>query len=686
MPGPAYAEASEGGCTPMKITSRRFGRSTAHENDDEGMGGGDYPTVVSDLSVHPEVQVIPDAVYPELPASPDPAYTGADEDFWGSVGTQQEKQGRWRRSRAGHSVDEADYPGVVVLPDVSVEPPLQVIPDVDGLQTQAQQPPNDGDDNFWSSVGNEPEQAPRPWWRRRTTYAVATVLVTVIAVVVSLIAFSGPQVKNKHIAYTFPVEAFPQTGVTVSRTWTLYGGQHPSLHGDLTFYSSRSDQVTVEELLPSSLVSQASKVTFIPQPKIVSESPVVASYAISSALDGVTSAEYTVPLPATTPYTLAVLHKWAAEQSAQSGQRYLRSHTLQSIHLTPASIVVKKGGAAYQLAISGLQQDGTPAPTIAFGTAKWSVDNPKIAKVSSKGQVTGLLPGKTTVRAVIGKLTATATVTVSAAADVKATPPLKPLTADGLQNLTPQSFATSIGVLAEGPTNTPTHTPTHKPTTGGTKPVVPPPPPPPTVCSNPVGGVSASVAANFSSITVTWGAPAAAAGCTVSSYVVTGTDNGNQLGVQSFGPGSGSAVFGGLSQGSAAQNFSFSVDVGYAQISNAPAQGASATIPAAPPPPPPPPTCTTAQESGPSNLSAVANDPANPDAFTVSWTPANVDPASSCTVQSEAATVDGAPVTDWCAVAAATRGGPQHAVVLAPTTTLWRRHRLRAAPFPFTAP
>ena len=265
-------------------------------------------------------EVIPEQVYPELPQAPDPAYNGSDEDFWGSVGTESEKTRRWRRTRADHPVDEAEQPRVVILPDVSVEPPLQVIPDVDGLQTLTEQPPNYGDGgNFWSSVGTEPEQAPRPWWRRRTTYAIATVLVTVVAVVVSLIAFSGPQVKNKRIAYTFPVEAFPQTGVTVSRTWTLYGGQHPSLHGDLTFYSSRSDQVTVEEILPSSLVSQASQVTFIPKPTIVSQNPVVASYSISSALDGVTSAEYTIPLPATTPYTLAVLHKWAAEQSADSG-------------------------------------------------------------------------------------------------------------------------------------------------------------------------------------------------------------------------------------------------------------------------------------------------------------------------------------------------------------------------------
>ena len=640
----------------MKITSRRFGRSTAHENDDEGMGGGDYPTVVSDLSVHPEVQVIPDAVYPELPQTPEPAFNGADEDFWGSVGTQQEKQPRWRRARADQSVDQAERPDVVILPDVSVEPPLQVIPDVDSLRTQNQQPPNDGDDNFWSSVGTEPEKAPRPWWRRRSTYAVATVLVTVIAVVVSLIAFSGPQVKNKRIAYTFPVEAFPQTGVTVSRTWTLYGGQHPSLHGDLTFYSSRSDQVTVEELLPSSLVSQASKVTFIPKPKIVGENPVVASYSISSALDGVTSAEYTIPLPATSPYTLAVLHKWAAEQSAESGQRYLRSHTLQSIHLTPASIVVKKGGAAYQLAISGLQQDGTPAPTIAFGTAKWSVANPKIAKVSSKGQVTGLLAGKTTVRAVIGKLSATATVTVSAAANVKPTPPLKPLKADGLLNLSPASFPSSIGVLSNGPTIDPVTgkpvTAPHQPPPVNPPPVNPPPvnPPPPVCPTAPPAPSEATVfATSDTSVAVSWGAPSIPAGCgfTLTGYSVSGSDGAGTALSAIVPAGGSSAAFSNLPAGAV----SLSVVASYGAVNSA-AVGASTTVNGPPaPPPPPPPVCDPAtQDFGPTGLAASAPDPANPDTFTVSWTPASVAAGSPCSVTSEAATVDGAPVSNGAAL------------------------------------
>ena len=81
----------------MKITSRRFGRSTAHEVVDEGMGGGDYPIIGPDLSVHHDLQVIPEQSYPELPAAPHASYSGTDEDFWGSVGSEPDKTRRlWR--------------------------------------------------------------------------------------------------------------------------------------------------------------------------------------------------------------------------------------------------------------------------------------------------------------------------------------------------------------------------------------------------------------------------------------------------------------------------------------------------------------------------------------------------------------------------------------------------------------
>jgi hypothetical protein len=552
----------------MKTTSRRFGRSTAPETLDEGMGGGDYPTIVSDLSVDSPIRVIP----------------GAGPD---------------------------------------------------GLTVTTDAPQYVEDDNFWGT--GEKEKKSRPWLHARRTWYIATAIGCIVALVATMVALNtGGGHQTKRVSYTFPVEAFPQAGVTVSRTWTIYGGKNPTLQGNLIFYSSRSDVVTVEELLPKSLVTKASQVTFLPKPHVVSEDPVVVSYSIAPALDGVTSVTYQFPIPGG-DITPAALHAWVAEQSTESGQHYLASHKLASVHITPASIVVKKGGAAYQLAVSGLQSDGQAAPTVAFGSAKWSVANPKIAKVSSKGLVTGLAAGKTTVKATVGKLSATAAVVVSAAQNVKVTPPLKPLTAQSLSGPGPTGFPSSIGILSTGApavthAKTPVKTPVKKPTTGHTTspppvvpPVIPPVVPPPVVCTAPPSGGVSAVASDATTIVVSWTAPVVPAGCTLSAYFLSGTGVAPQvLSDTAF-------TYSGLAAGT----YSFSVSVGYstsgAPVTSSAVGSVGVTIQA-----PPPPTCVNGLPTG-----LAANPTANPGEATVSWASGAPDTGAGCTVLADSAVVDG---------------------------------------------
>ncbi len=528
-----------------------------------------------------------------------------------------------------------DYP--VVVSDLSVDSPVQVIPDAgaDAPTTVAEPPQYGDDDNFWGS--GDRERKPRPWLHARRTWYIATAIGCIVALVATMVSLNtGGDKPTKHIAYTFPVEAFPQSGVTVSRTWTLYGGKNPTLQGSLIFYSSRSDEVTVEELLPKSLVTKASQVTFLPEPRIVSEDPVVASYSIAPALDGVTSVTYQFPVPGG-DLSLAALHRWAAEQTTESGQRYLASHRLASVHITPSSILVKKGGASYQLALSGLQSDKQAAPTVAFGDATWSVANPKIAKVSSKGLVTGLAVGKTTVRAVVGKLSATATVVVSAAPSVKATPPLKPLTPGAPLVLTPTGDITSLGPI-QNPPVTVTHpkTPaTHKPPvathTTSPPPVTPPVITPPVVCSAPAPlGVSAAAGADGISVAVSWTPPAVPAGCSFSAYLLSGS------GVAPQALSGTSFTYTGLAAGT----YSFSVSIGYSTSGSPVTSGAVASnaVTIAGPPPPPPPVCDPATETAPAGVSAAAT--ANAGEVAVSWGSAGA--VSPCAVASYVVNVDGA--------------------------------------------
>ncbi len=556
-----------------------------------------------------------------------------------------------------------DYP--VVISDLSVDSPIQVIPDpaTDELSVAAEPPLYGDDENFWGT--GDKEKKPRPWLHARRTWYIATALGCILALVATMVTLNaGGDKPTKRVAFTFPVEAFPQTGVTVSRTWTIYGGKHPTLQGSLIFYSSRSDEVTVEELLPKSLVTKASQVSFLPKPRIVSEDPVVASYTIAPALDGVTSVTYQFPIPAG-DLSMAALHRWAAEQTTETGQRYLASHQLASVHITPASIVVKKGGAPYQLAVSGLLTNQDAAPTVAFGDATWSVANPKIAKVSSKGLVTGLAAGKTTVKATVGKLSATATVVVSAAKNVKVTPPLKLLTPGASLSLTPAGdvIPSSIGPIPSSGGSGGNHkvkkppVTTHKPpvTTHSPPPVVVPPvtPPvitPPVVCSAPApGGVSAA-AVDGTTISVTWTPPAAAAGCTLSAYFLSGTGVAPQvLSDTSF-------TYSGLAAGT----YSFSVSAGYttsgAPVTSGSVGSAAVTIAG---PPPPPPVCDPTTETPPGGLAATPTGTA--DEFTVSWGDAGA--TSPCAVTGETGAVDGGPVVNGGVVTLTT--GPHTLTVTA---------------------
>jgi Bacterial Ig-like domain (group 2) len=610
----------------MKTTSRRFGRLTAPGTMDEGMGGGDYPTVLSDLSVDSPIRVIPDTGPDGLSVSTEPPQYVADDNFWGT-GARDKKLWPW--SRAGRTT-----------PDTSP----------DDVSPAPEPPQNGGDDNFWGTRDNE--QKPRPWWRASRTYFIATAVIAVLAVVATMLSFSGGSSQSKRVSYTFPVEAFPQAGVTVSRTWTIYGGKHPSLQGSLVFYSSRSDEVTIEELLPKSLVTKASQVTFLPKPHVVSEDPVVVSYSIAPALDGVTSVTYQLPIPGG-DISLATLHRWASEQTTESGQRYLASHTLASVHITPASIVVKKGGAPYQLAVSGLQSDGQAAPTVAFGSATWSVANSKIAKVSSKGLVTGLTAGKTTVRAVVGKLSATANVVVSAAANVKATPPLKPLLAGPLSGLGPNSTPSSIGVLSTGtpvvthhakkPVTTPKPPVTHTP-----PPVTTPVTPPSPLCNTATMVAPSGLAATPSSTTagavsVSWGSASSTSPCpAVSGYTVfvdgvpTTGSTGNGTALSGLAGGAHTlTVYATFTNGSSLPSAGLSFVAPVLCSDGVTVTTDAATCPA------PPPVC----DPGTQVVPAVSATPGStPGEVEVSWTDA-VSNSPCILVTGYAATVDGTPVS-----------------------------------------
>jgi serine/threonine-protein kinase len=208
----------------------------------------------------------------------------------------------------------------------------------------------------------------------------------------------------------FPMQKFPELGVTEDRTWTVSGGQHPTLHGVLVFHTTRNVPAEIDEQLPKSLVQHASQVTFKPQPKVVSDDPVV-EYTLAAQAGQTVTATYDVPI-SDTDVSLGAMQRWAAEQIADTGAAYRMTHTVDSMSFqtNPVSVPV---GSQVALQLVGKLANGTPAPTVAFGGATYKSSSDPVATVSKLGVVTGVSPGTTIVTATLSGRTALVYVNVA---------------------------------------------------------------------------------------------------------------------------------------------------------------------------------------------------------------------------------------------------------------------------------
>lgn len=233
----------------------------------------------------------------------------------------------------------------------------------------------------------------------------AVVLVTTVGI--THFAKTG-RTPLEQFTYSFPEESYPALGVTLTRVWTITGGNEPTLEGDLFFHANGKKAVTIEEVLPSSFGD--ARVSFKPEPMI--ESAHIVRYALP-AQAGLVTDSYSVPVQGS-DVSMATLKQWAAQQRVESSARYRRTHPteqLASLSLSPRKVTVTAGRTT-QLVVQGKDSNGTAAASLELAGARFSVANPKIAEVSPTGLVTGLSPGKTTIRISSGRISAASEVTV----------------------------------------------------------------------------------------------------------------------------------------------------------------------------------------------------------------------------------------------------------------------------------
>ncbi len=265
----------------------------------------------------------------------------------------------------------------------------------------------------------------------------------------------------------FPAESFPDQGVTSNRTWTVSGGTHPALHGELVFHTTKNVLARIDEVLPKSLVSNASQVTFRPQPKVIQADPIV-QYTLPEQAGQTVTETYDIPILAS-DVSMAAMQRWAAEQIAETGEAYRKAHALLSMTLEPKLVSVR-AGSQVQLQLAGQQADGTRAPSVAFGGATFRSEDPSIASVSSLGVVTGVVPGTTKMVATLGALTASVPVTVTPGRSPTAAP-------DSSASTSPTPSQSSVAPTTEPPS---TAAPTTAPPTTAPPTTAPPTTAPPT--------------------------------------------------------------------------------------------------------------------------------------------------------------------------------------------------------------
>ncbi len=253
---------------------------------------------------------------------------------------------------------------------------------------------------------------------RRAIAAVALLAVTAAGgALVAWRAGYGAAKEPAAVVLPFAVETYPDSGLRVSRTWTLSGRSGDHLQGELRVVATRATAATLYELLPGALSQQAlSNVTFTPKPDEVRQPDSAVGYRIAGARGGSWTFTYAAPVTRG-ELTLGRLQQWAREESRDAeafrrAQGLTQPSVIASLQLAPTVMQLQAGGAPHLLLVSGYYPGGRAAPADVVAGARYVVDRPRVVGVGQDGRVTPREVGSATVTVALGPLSAAARVVV----------------------------------------------------------------------------------------------------------------------------------------------------------------------------------------------------------------------------------------------------------------------------------
>jgi serine/threonine protein kinase len=264
------------------------------------------------------------------------------------------------------------------------------------------------------TLTDPPVVVPTPTRRRsrRLVALSATFAMVLIASAAGVLALrsggSTPTTQN----YSF-APAILSSGLVVARTWSM-SGSPPVLSETLVLTNSTAHKLdtTYDEVIPSSIATNVTQISFSPRPSQILRRDPVVRYDVNLASGASQTMRYSVRLPGSGPVSMNALVE--SMQSALGGyDSKTVSAVLSSLSVSPTSLHLTEG-STQTVMLSGLMSNGAKASPTILHLAKWHSTNPSVATVSN-GTVSAVATGTTAITARSGSLIGVVSVQVVAA-------------------------------------------------------------------------------------------------------------------------------------------------------------------------------------------------------------------------------------------------------------------------------
>ncbi len=263
----------------------------------------------------------------------------------------------------------------------------------------------------------------RPSRRVRIGLAAGLTLAVVAVGTVAARVWMAAPAPDPGVTYAFAPASY-SSGLNVTRRWTLTGASKDRSKlvssASLTNPTGAALSGSYDVVVPESVASDASMITFDPAPSAVLRADPVVRYSFDIAPGAIMTIGYSVAVSgsdSSSAARLALLTRLASDQdSAQTAWLQATGQpapaTLSQLSVSPAAVTLAVGQSTVPH-LSGTMSDGSAANATLLSGVVWSSSDDRVAKFSDPN-VVAVGPGDASLTAQAGPLSAVLAVTVQA--------------------------------------------------------------------------------------------------------------------------------------------------------------------------------------------------------------------------------------------------------------------------------